>query len=264
MQTASGATKDDEERHGEKNPYIPFLIHVLTYVFFFLERAFDHFVDGTSRALGQAGSIVTGMADVLVDDGQMVDDLDSPFFLVRAVTHAGTAAEAQGLAVLHSRSAEIFGAAADADFGTDRQEFDDVVRADRSAFTAACAERLVDDRQAIFAHAHSTERAGTRAVAEAETAEFTEFRALLDNLSSRAVMNTFVFISQFGNAIAAAAFDVSVFRFRSFSDFACQLATTAATSALPGTQRLGGTFGSRTTASAYFAQPAKPQAPHWP
>lgn len=36
-------------------------------------------------------------------------------------------------------------------------------------------------------------------------------------------MNTFVFISQFGNAIAAAAFDVSVFRFRSFSDFARQL-----------------------------------------
>ena len=98
-----------------------------------------------------------------------------------------------------------------------------MVRADRSAFAAACAERLVDDRQAIFAHAHSTERAGTRAVAETETAEFTEFRTLLDNLSSRAVMNTFVFISQFGNAIAAAAFDVSVFRFRSFSDFARQL-----------------------------------------
>ena len=152
----------------------------------------------------------------------MVDDLDSSFFLVRAVTHAGTAAEAQGLAVLHSRSAEIFGAAADADFGTDRQEFDDVVRANRSAFAATRAERLVDDRQAIFTHAHSAERAGTRAVAEAETAELTEFRTLLDDFSSRAVMNTFVFISQFGNAIAAAAFDVSIFRFRSFSDFARQ------------------------------------------
>ena len=222
MQTASGATENDEERHGEKNPYIPFLIHVLTYVFFFLERAFDHFVDSTGRALGQAGSIVTIVADVLVDDSQMVDNLDGSFFLVRAVTHAGPAAETQGLAVLHSRSAEIFGAAADADFSTDRQEFDDVVRADRSAFAAARAERLVDDRQAIFTHAHSAERASPRAVAEAETAELTEFRTLLDDFSSRAVMNTFVFISQFGNAIAAAAFDVSVFRFRSFSDFARQ------------------------------------------
>ena len=122
------------------------------------------FVDGTSRALGQAGSIVTGVADVLVDDGQMVDDLDSPFFLVRAVTHAGTAAEAQGLAVLHSRSAEIFGAAADADFGTDRQEFDDVVRANGSAFAAARAETFVDNRQSVFTHVHSTEGAGTGAV----------------------------------------------------------------------------------------------------
>ena len=35
-------------------------------------------------------------------------------------------------------------------------------------------------------------------------------------------MNTFVFISQFGNTIAAAAFDVGKFRFRSFRNFTGQ------------------------------------------
>ena len=94
----------------------------------------------------------------------MVDDLDSAFFLMGAVTHAGTAADAHCFAVLHSSGTKIFGAAADGNFSTDRKQFDDVVRANGSAFAAARAETFVDNRQSVFAHVHSTEGAGTGAV----------------------------------------------------------------------------------------------------
>ena len=106
---------------------------MLTYVFFrffFLVDTFNHFANSAGRALGQAGCIVTMVADILIDDSEMVDDLDGFFVFVRAVAHAGTAAQAEGFAVLHSRSAEIFGAAAYAYFCTDRKQFNYVIRAD--------------------------------------------------------------------------------------------------------------------------------------
>ena len=122
------------------------------------------YTSSACRTLGHARSVVAVVADSLIDDGQMVDDLDSAFFLMGAVTHAGTATDTHSFAVLHGSSAKIFGAAANSNFGTDRQQFDDVVRANGSAFAAARAETFVDNRQSVFTHVHSTEGAGTGAV----------------------------------------------------------------------------------------------------
>ena len=160
---------------------------MLTYVFFrffFLVDTFDHFANSTGRALGQTGCIVAMVADVLIDNSEMVDNLDGFFVFMRAVTHAGTAAQAEGFAVFHSRSAEIFGAAAYAYFCTDRKQFDYVVRADTGTFATAGADVFIDMRQAIFAHCHGTKGTAAYAVAKSKAAKFTEFRALLYQLAA--------------------------------------------------------------------------------
>ena len=135
------------------------------------------------------------MADFRIDDSQMVDNLNAAF--MSAVLHAQAAADTSSRAVFASYGAHFFGRAADGNLRADRQQFNDVVRTNAGAFTAAGAQLFINLRKTVFAHGHSAEGAGFYAVAETETAVFTEFRTLLYDFSGSAVMNAFVFIGQF-------------------------------------------------------------------
>ena len=133
-------------------------------------------------------ALTAAHALIVIDDGEIVDDVDR---VMLAVAHAEAAADAARGALLSYNSSLLMVGADDDDAPDVREELDEVIRAGLGAKPAADAFTRIDVRYSVL-DADGVLRADLRAVSEAEAAEGAHPLAAVKHLRGAAGIDTLV------------------------------------------------------------------------